>query len=68
MAAEKLGKYKTAVQDAALFILFLATDLPDMMGVMGAWIGIALFALATVLTIWSGVAYVVKNKQVIKED
>jgi CDP-diacylglycerol--glycerol-3-phosphate 3-phosphatidyltransferase len=68
MAAEKLGKYKTAVQDAALFVLFLATDFPDMMGVMGAWIGIALFAIATVLTVWSGVSYVVKNKQVIKED
>lgn len=68
MAAEKLGKYKTAVQDAALFVLFLAVDMPFMLDTVLAWIGLVLFAVATILTIWSGVSYVVKNKQVIKED
>ena len=67
MAAEKLGKYKTACQDFSVFILILAADIPSTAGVIGAWVGFALFALATVLTIWSGISYVVKNKQVLKD-
>ena len=68
MAAEKLGKYKTVCQDIALFILLLAADIPALAGQIVAGIGFGLLAVATVLTIWSGIAYVVKNKQVIKED
>ena len=73
MAAEKLGKYKTACQDVAIFVLILAGGLLDVMetftvALYVTWVGLALFALATVLTIVSGVSYVVKNKQVIKED
>lgn len=68
MAAEKLGKYKTACQDTSIFILILSADIPSTAGVVIAWIGFALFAVATVLTIVSGVSYVVKNKQVIKEN
>lgn len=68
MAAEKLGKYKTACQDASIFILILATDIPDTAGVIIAWVGLGLFAVATVLTILSGISYVVKNKQVLKEN
>lgn len=67
MAAEKLGKYKTATQDAAIFVLILAADIPATAGVIVAIIGFALFALATVLTVWSGISYVVKNKQVLKD-
>ena len=37
-------------------------------GGLVAGVGFGLLAVATVLTIWSGIAYVVKNKQVIKED
>ncbi len=68
MAAEKLGKYKTACQDASIFILILSADIPSTVGVVIAWVGFALFAVATVLTIVSGISYVVKNKQVIKEN
>ena len=68
MAAEKLGKYKTVCQDIALFILLLAADIPALAGQIVAGVGFGLLAVATVLTIWSGIAYVVKNKQVIKED
>ena len=67
MAAEKLGKYKAACQDFSVFILILAADIPSTAGVITAWVGFALFALATVLTIWSGISYVVKNKQVLKD-
>jgi CDP-diacylglycerol--glycerol-3-phosphate 3-phosphatidyltransferase len=68
MAAEKLGKYKAACQDVAIFVLILAANIPSMLGVIVAWIGFVLFALATVLTIWSGISYVLKNKQVLKDN
>ena len=68
MAAEKLGKYKTACQDTALFVLILAADIPALAGEIVAIVGFVLFAAATVLTIVSGVAYVVKNKRVLKDN
>ncbi|MBE7085425.1 MAG: CDP-diacylglycerol--glycerol-3-phosphate 3-phosphatidyltransferase [Clostridiales bacterium] len=70
MAADKLGKYKAACQDVATFVLILATDLLayGLVGQIVAWVGFALFALATVLTIISGISYVVKNKQVLREQ
>ena len=67
MAAEKLGKYKAACQDFAVFVLILAADSPGTAGAIIAWAGFALFGLATVLTVWSGISYVVKNKQVLKD-
>lgn len=67
MAAEKLGKYKTACQDVAIFILILAVDIPSTAGQIIAYVGFGLFAIATVLTIVSGISYVVKNKQVLKD-
>ena len=71
MAAEKLGKYKTAVQDVSIFVLIFAADIPsfagEFAGTVVAWVGFALFAVATVLTVWSGIAYVVKHKEVISE-
>lgn len=67
MAAEKLGKYKAACQDVAIFVLILAADICCTIGLVVAYIGFGLFALATVLTIWSGISYVVKNKQVLKD-
>ncbi len=72
MAAEKLGKYKTACQDVSIFVLILSADIFKYAGAtageISAWIGLGLFAIATVLTIWSGIAYVLKNKQVLKEN
>ena len=67
MAAEKLGKYKTACQDAAIFVLIFSASLPAMLAFVFAVIGFVLFAVATVLTVWSGITYVVKNKQVLKD-
>lgn len=67
LAAEKLGKYKTTFQDIAIFVLILAADIPAPATQAVAWVGMALFAIATVLTVWSGISYVVKNKQVLKD-
>lgn len=66
MAAEKLGKYKTACQDVAIFVLLLAADMGKAATAF-AWIGFVLFMAATILTVWSGITYVVKNKQVLKD-
>ncbi len=71
LAAEKLGKYKAACQDVAIFVLIFAADMfayaSLTTGRVVAWIGFALFAVATVLTVVSGVSYVVKNKKVLQE-
>ena len=71
MAAEKLGKYKAACQDVAIFVLIFAGGLLELnktVALYVTWVGLALFAVATVLTILSGVSYVVKNKQVLKDN
>lgn len=67
MAAEKLGKYKTTFQDVAIFVLIFAGDFSGKAGLVISSIGFVLFAVATVLTVWSGISYVVKNKQVLKD-
>jgi CDP-diacylglycerol--glycerol-3-phosphate 3-phosphatidyltransferase len=70
MAADKLGKVKTTFQDVAIFFLIFAggwanqgSDLDKFFAI----IGFVLFAIATILTVWSGISYVVKNKQVLKD-
>ncbi len=68
MAAEKLGKYKTACQDVALFLMIFAVDFADSFGFIMACVGLGLFAVATVLTVVSGMSYLLKNKRVLKED
>jgi CDP-diacylglycerol--glycerol-3-phosphate 3-phosphatidyltransferase len=76
MAAEKLGKYKAACQDVAIFVMIFAAGITELMPVeyavpwdaYVAWFGLGLFAVATVLTVLSGVSYVLKNKQVLKDN
>ena len=67
MAADKLGKYKTTFQDVAIFVLIFAANLPLSVTTIFAYIGFGLFAVATVLTVWSGISYVIKNKQVLQD-
>ena len=67
MAADKLGKYKTTFQDVAIFVLIFAVDLSLKVAKIFAYIGLALFFVATVLTVWSGISYVIKNKQVLQD-
>ncbi len=68
MAADKLGKYKTLFQDVSIFAMIFAGSISGNVGEIIAYVGLALFAVATVLTVWSGIAYVVKNKQVLKDN
>ena len=68
MAADKLGKIKAAVQDVSVVFLFVGGSFSaTVFGIVCLYIGYALFALATVLTVWSGVSYIVKNKAVLKD-
>lgn len=68
MAADKLGKLKTIFQDVAIAALIFAIDITGVAGIIIAWIGLVLFIIATILTVWSGVAYVLNNKQVLKDN
>ena len=69
LAADKVGKVKTTFQDIAIAMLlagvnFFGSDTAS--GVINA-IGIVALGVATVLTIWSGIGYIVKNRAVFKE-
>ncbi len=68
MAADKLGKYKTTFQDISIFAIIFAAGFTATVGQVIAYIGLVLFGVATVLTVVSGVSYVVKNKQVLKDS
>ncbi len=68
MAADKLGKYKTTFQDVSIFALIFSASINGLAGDIIAYVGFALFAIATVLTVWSGISYVVKNKKVLKDN
>ena len=68
MAADKLGKYKTTFQDISIFALIFSASFAGTAGNVLAIAGFVLFAVATILTVWSGISYVVKNKQVLKDQ
>lgn len=68
LAADKLGKYKTTFQDVSIVVLLVSASVFGKVGEVLCIIGLVLFAIATVLTVWSGISYVVKNKQVLKDQ
>lgn len=68
MAADKLGKIKATVQDISVVFFFVGGAFSEStFGVVLLIIGYVLFALATVLTVWSGISYMVKNKGVFQD-
>ena len=67
LAAEKLGKFKTVFQDACIVVLLVSAGVAGVAGEIISYVGLVLFAIATVLTVVSGVSYVVKNKQVLED-
>lgn len=62
IAAGRLGKWKTAVQDV-LIIWLMASRVP----VKDHWLGIVLCAAAVLLTVWSGAEYFIRNRDALKE-
>ena len=74
LAADKIGKVKTVFQDLAIFVLLAGYDFfgvfdssPDSVNPINV-AGLVLLVIADVLTIWSGVSYIVKNREVLKES
>ncbi|MGN1061390.1 MAG: CDP-diacylglycerol--glycerol-3-phosphate 3-phosphatidyltransferase [Candidatus Coproplasma sp.] len=71
IAADKIGKIKTVSQMVSLILLLLWGGLfnfyPNSVFVMVInFMGLGFFALATILTVISGVNYIVKNIEVLK--
>lgn len=69
LAADKIGKFKTVFQDIAiLFLLVGAVSFgSETVGDVLNGIGLAALAVATILTIWSGISYIVRNRAVLQE-
>ncbi len=68
LAADMVGKIKTVTQDVAIAVLLIVTPCLDIgAGVVFAYIGMGVFWLSTILTIISGVNYIVKNRQVLSD-
>ena len=69
IAADKLGKIKTTCQDVSIAVLLASADFTDTrVGQIAGFIGLVFFFLCTFFTVLSGVNYIVKNKQVLKES
>lgn len=75
MAADKLGKAKTIITLIALPMLMLVPFINEPWHKAVNWVGVvflftgwALFGVATVLTVVSGINYIWKNKAVIMSD
>lgn len=74
LAADKLGKIKTVLQMISLILLLPATDFYNYLSGKSATLcgdiflysGLILLALATLMAIISGINYIIKNKQVLK--
>lgn len=67
LAADKVGKVKTTFQDISIALLLAGANffgLAAASQVINA-IGLVCLVIATVLTIWSGTGYIVKNKHVL---
>lgn len=72
IAADKVGKVKTVCQMVSLLLLLiwagLAEFIPDLLFTQIVnYVGLGFFALATLLTVISGVNYIIKNIEVLKK-
>ena len=70
IAADKMGKIKTTFQDICIGVFLVGANFPNWLVIKGVnflnALGFALFVLSVVLTIWSGIEMVIKNKDVLK--
>jgi CDP-diacylglycerol--glycerol-3-phosphate 3-phosphatidyltransferase len=71
ISADKLGKIKTVFQDIAMIMFLLLkwfkqSSAIRALALFDIYVGFcyAILALALILTLWSGIAYIVKNKAV----
>lgn len=71
IAADIFGKYKTTCQDISIVVLIIGAGVSELTdhlaGVIVNYVGLVFFALAVILTVFSGVNYLVKNREVLKK-
>lgn len=72
IAADMFGKYKTVFQDAAIVVLLVSAGINELAAAsLGAqivnYVGLVLFAASIVLTVLSGINYIVKNIGILKK-
>lgn len=71
IAADIIGKYKTVTQDICVVILLIAAGVCELTdhiaGEIISYLGISFFIIAVMLTVVSGINYIVKNIQVLKQ-
>lgn len=70
IAADIFGKYKTTTQDIAIVILLIGAGISEFAYKAGRivnYIGLAFFAISVVLTVISGINYLVKNREVLSK-
>ena len=66
VAADKSGKVKTFVQDIAIIVLLVgASIMPGVYSIVNI-VGLVLFGVSVLLTLYSGVECIVKNREVLK--
>ena len=66
LAADWWGKVKTCFQDVAIPLLMISVIGSETYVEWIYWLGIAGFAASLLLTIFSGINYVVKNREILK--
>ena len=67
LAAEKIGKLKTAITDVAIVFLFVTANLTGVFGDILYYVSLALYVISVLLTIYSGIFYLVKNKELFNQ-
>lgn len=71
IAADIFGKYKTVMQDVSIVVLLIGAGVCELtdniVGEVINYAGLAFFILAVILTLVSGINYIVKNIQVLKQ-
>lgn len=67
IAADKSGKIKTFLTDVAIVFILISAEITPCALDLTNYIGTALLVLCTLITVYSGVECIVKNKKVIKD-
>ena len=67
IAADKLGKIKTFLQDISIPMMFMTPVIVPVFGWF-VYLSYAMLAASTVVALWSGVNYIVKNRSVLGEN
>ena len=68
LAADMLGKLKTNAQDYCVVALIASASFAGTAQQVISVIGLVLFAAAVILTVISGVSYILKNPAVLKTE